>query len=69
MLFLSGFNSLLFDFIVTFEKALKKTNKQKTLDTDHSTRTLEKHSYFPEALFLLDETIKAHLFITQQRIQ
>lgn len=38
MLFLSGFNSLLFDFIVTYEKALKKKQKTEKLDIDHSTK-------------------------------
>lgn len=36
MLFLSGFNALLFDFVVTFEKALKTATA--TSDVDHATK-------------------------------
>lgn len=36
MLFLSGFYSLLFDFVLTFEKALKTATA--TSDVDHSTK-------------------------------
>lgn len=40
MLFLSGFNSLVFDLVITFEKALKTATT--TPDVDHSTKDTEK---------------------------